>query len=217
MTGDPKMPGPVNLEKGMEELRERIHREMRVELEGRLKKNPKPSEQELVMGAFQEELEPQVREALTIMYQKGYSTSSSGFYGGGMQAIDGEFILNADTVTQLKVFGVQVESVNNYYTFLKFQSTAADQEVIRQQAVRIAKALPDQEMPAFYSRSLAGEEFRAQYGDPLEVKRMQLERRLALGYLFDDTKEKLERNLEEVRAEIKKREETIVSFVRIST
>lgn len=211
------MPGPVNLEKGMEELRERIHREMRVELEGRLKKNPKPSEQELVMGAFQEELEPQVREALTIMYQKGYSTSSSGFYGGGMQAIDGEFILNADTVTQLKVFGVQVESVNNYYTFLKFQSTAADQEVIRQQAVRIAKALPDQEMPAFYSRSLAGEEFRAQYGDPLEVKRMQLERRLALGYLFDDTKEKLERNLEEVRAEIKKREETIVSFVRIST
>jgi hypothetical protein len=62
-------------------LRRQVHVSMKVEEQIRLKENPKPSEEELHMGAFKEWLEPQVRDAMSMMFKKGYATQSSGFDG----------------------------------------------------------------------------------------------------------------------------------------
>lgn len=51
------------------------------ELKNRLSGKPEPTEEEFNMGAYAEELEPQVREAVMGMRRKGYNTGSSGFWG----------------------------------------------------------------------------------------------------------------------------------------
>jgi hypothetical protein len=51
------------------------------ELKDRLTNNPVPTAEEWNMGAYKEELEPQVRDAAMAMRLKGYNTGSSGFWG----------------------------------------------------------------------------------------------------------------------------------------
>ena len=58
-------------------LREQSHVQQRMDLENRIAVNPNPTEEELRMGAFYESLEPQVRHAVAVLREKGYSTNSS--------------------------------------------------------------------------------------------------------------------------------------------
>lgn len=51
------------------------------ELKDRLTHDPVPTAEEWNMGAYKEELEPQVRDAAMAMRLKGYNTGSSGFWG----------------------------------------------------------------------------------------------------------------------------------------
>ena len=69
---------------------------MKTEEDARLKENPTPTEEELYMAAFKEWLEPQVREAIAEMYNKGYATGSSGFHGvqTDFQMADGNFFID---------------------------------------------------------------------------------------------------------------------------
>ena len=58
----------------LDKLREEAHAQIEKETEERIKNNPKPSEEEILAGAFREMIEPQVRNALFEMYKKGYGT-----------------------------------------------------------------------------------------------------------------------------------------------
>ncbi|MCP1747540.1 hypothetical protein [Bradyrhizobium japonicum] len=80
-------------------LRRQIHQFMETEEETRLKENPKPTEEEIYMAAFKEWLEPQVRDAIALMYRKGYASQSSGFHGTKfeVQQIDGLFTVDEST------------------------------------------------------------------------------------------------------------------------
>lgn len=51
------------------------------DLGDRIANNPTPTDEEWNMGAYKEEIEPQVRDAAMLMRQKGYNTGSSGFWG----------------------------------------------------------------------------------------------------------------------------------------
>jgi len=80
-------------------LRESVHKIIEKETEQRIKENPIPTEEEIYVGAFQEMLEPQVRDAVFEMHRKGYATESSGFGGENSeyQMVDGYFVVDDKT------------------------------------------------------------------------------------------------------------------------
>lgn len=53
----------------------------------RILTNPDPTDEELKMGAYKEEIEYQVRDAIIELRKKGYNTFESGFYGPEKQRI----------------------------------------------------------------------------------------------------------------------------------
>src|ERR1700726_299434 len=119
------------LRQRFKELREQVHESMKAEEAVRLRENPKPTEEELYMGAFVEWLEPQVRTALVEMNRKGYATQSSGFHGTDceVQAIDGLFTVDDDTKSVLSQMGVEVlrgadigTPKNKLVTMLRFRA-----------------------------------------------------------------------------------------------
>lgn len=68
-------------------LRATTLEQMRQDIERRKQINPIATQEELSMGAYQEMIEPQVRDAMRVMRQKGYTTTSSGFSGLHSQSI----------------------------------------------------------------------------------------------------------------------------------
>ncbi|MBI2473701.1 hypothetical protein HYV70_04070 [Candidatus Uhrbacteria bacterium] len=62
-------------------LRNSTLSKMEEDLEQRLLKDPQPTPEELALGTYIENIEPQVRAAISTLRQKGYSTWESGFYG----------------------------------------------------------------------------------------------------------------------------------------
>ena len=90
LAGDPKKISEVQEKMGWsdkklqqvihyQKLREISHSQKREEVKQRWEKNPKATEEEMSMGAYNEQLEPQVRPAIVNLRRKGYSTISSGF------------------------------------------------------------------------------------------------------------------------------------------
>src|SRR5688572_1790728 len=68
-------------------LRRKTRETMKLELEERLRRDPEPTTEELSQGAFEQMIEPQVRDALRVMRRKGYSTTSSGFNSLDAQSV----------------------------------------------------------------------------------------------------------------------------------
>lgn len=139
------------LQNQLGKLRETVHREMKKEIEERIKNNPKPTEEEIRMAAFDEELEPQVRDAVRDFYKKGYSTKSSGFYGekSELQAIDGYFYVDENTEKEIEKLGARVLQglafgvpKRRYITQIGFYPAEADLQKIKQKWDAIANALP---------------------------------------------------------------------------
>lgn len=64
-----------------DKLRLDAHDKMKQDFDRRLAANPTPTTQELSLGTYVENLEPQVRDATMALREKGYHTSSSGFFG----------------------------------------------------------------------------------------------------------------------------------------
>lgn len=146
---------------------------MKEEEAARLNENPKPSEQELYMGAFKEWLEPQVRAAISEMYRKGYATQSSGFHGTrpDFQTVDGNFIIDGRTEQTLRTLGVEVlrgpdigVPKNRYVTMLRFRASDPSLPSITRQWDALAAALPEKTFPPGI-RPICdrAEEFRAQF------------------------------------------------------
>ncbi len=155
------------------QLRDRVHQSMKVEEEMRLRENPKPTEEEIYMGVFRESLEPQVRDAVSEMFRKGYATQSSGFHGTEceMQMIDGFFTIDKKTKSELQKMGVEVLRgadfglpKNKLIRILRFRATNPSLDAIKDKWDAIAAALPEQSHPPeFRPISDRAEEFRLEY------------------------------------------------------
>ena len=174
------------------ELREIMIAQATKDTKRRIKKNPVPTDIELRIGAFVEMLEPQVREAVITMNQKGYSTESSGFAGakGNLQVIDGYYRLDPATKEQLENQGVemkyghihdQVDSDKNY-TAIQFHPSKPDAELIRKKWNEIVKLLPQKDNSNVVAYSGGAENFRKKYApDRTDIELLALEKRIALG------------------------------------
>ena len=137
-------------------LRKSVHESMKAEEAKRLKENPKPTEQELYMGAFREWLEPQVRDAIFEMFRKGYATQSSGFHGTKCQhqMVDGNFTIDDQTKSVLKTMGVEVLGgadfgmpLNTHIRILRFTGAEPSVEALKKQWDAVAAALPKKKLP----------------------------------------------------------------------
>lgn len=151
----------------LQKLRRRTHELARRDLEMRLKRNPVPTEEELSMGAFVENLEPQVRDAVVLMRRKGYTTASSGFASFDLQAMilqTPDFTdLTDDERAELKELGVDVSKDDGSFSF---RCERADIGAIKTQWDKIANALPNLGRSAPDADHGAAESFRKKYGRP---------------------------------------------------
>ncbi|MCU0679811.1 MAG: hypothetical protein MUF50_00705 [Planctomycetes bacterium] len=68
-------------------LRQKTLNEMSPQIEARRQNCPIATEEELSLGAYQENIEPQVRSAVFDLRKKGYATYGSGFCGFDSQEI----------------------------------------------------------------------------------------------------------------------------------
>ncbi len=133
-------------------LRDKVLRERRENFKQRIQTNPEPTEEEWQMGAYKEEIEPQVSGAVMSLRKKGYDTYESGFYGPEMQRIGfyGEplqnFQLSRETQDLIKAKGFEVKILPDGIELYYGRKLELDelQEVWDQ----IAQDLPDLGHPA---------------------------------------------------------------------
>lgn len=150
-------------------MRDTAHYAQAWDIDYRLSFDPQPTETEFAMGCYVEELEPQVRDAVMTMWEKGYSTNSSGFYGHGhnLQVIDGPFDISPTLAESLYAnFGVSTEKIADQ-TWLGFWMSPADTlDSITSKWNAIADFLPRKEEPSLPSRSYASDMFRLNHTHP---------------------------------------------------
>jgi hypothetical protein len=186
------------------ELRTSSHAEMERDLAKRLKENPYPTDHELRIGAFDEEIEPQMREALKELYAKGYFTESSGFGGidgEEIQQIDGYFEIDPQTEEKLKALGAWVtrEHMDYYHstlTRIEFKTDEPDMQKIAEKWKEVIDVLPPIGKES-YSSSAPSYEFRQKYLGDDEARRIQIETALEQNHMPDDEREPAEKWLRE--------------------
>jgi hypothetical protein len=111
------------------------------DLSRRIANNPTPTDEELNMGAYVEEIEPQVRSAVITLRRKGYNTGSSGFYGREHvdQTMDVATPIDEQSKAQLSEYGITITDSN----MIRFRPTdATDIEAITKTWDMIASILP---------------------------------------------------------------------------
>lgn len=187
-------------------LRLQTHAAMEAELQERITHNPTPTEMEILAGAFKEMIEPQVRDALRVCYEKGYPTESSGFGGefGEIQSLDGYFELDQDTEDAIRQLGVDVtRSTDNPelgwddgYTFISFLPKHPDLQAIKAVWDSIVALLPDRNCTVPPSISGASEDFRKQYApDRTDVEKLAIQRSLALSEFSPEAEHDMKQRL----------------------
>lgn len=123
-----------------QDLHLQAHKQCLRELKKRVALRPKPTKEELFLGAYVEMIEPQVRNAVRVLNHKGYTTCSSGFYGK-KQAIDGFFEIDNETKNILGKSKVRVNEKNGY-TSIAFIPKKQSLRSMQQQWDAIASILP---------------------------------------------------------------------------
>lgn len=159
-----------------EKLREKVDKESKIALQERLKTNPVPTDLECIIGAFLEQLEWQVRDAVVAFNKKGYSTDSSGFYSAE-QVIDGEFKFRADTVKSIEKLGAKVGG-GKKWTEIRFLPKEQDLKKIKETWDQIAEILPNRGQVAEPSTALEAGEFRKKYKKCYALPKLEGRRRI---------------------------------------
>lgn len=157
--------------KVLDELRDDILKSMEDEIREKIEGNPAPTDEEARVGAFKEELEPQVRDAVFEFFRKGYSTESSGFYGNGYQAIDGWFEFDDKTKNKIRDIGAEVINAEEAglpyngkaWTRIRFSPSEANIESMKNKWDEIARVLPAKEGSQTLSSSFGSYQFREKY------------------------------------------------------
>jgi len=191
----------MSFEQQKEDLRDKIHKELREALQKRLDSpDLNVTEDELRLGAFMEELEPQVRDALVVLNKKGYQTHSSGFYGesGELQAIDieGKDLIDQETIQKLNDMNVRV-GINEWSPDgslkLEFKPENQDIQEIKEKWDKIAEVLPDRGSPTFSSSMWGGAMEELDEKMRFDI----MKRRYELGFYNPDQKEEYEKWLKD--------------------
>lgn len=134
---------PVGEYANLQALRDAVHAYQYAEVYHRLHTSPAPTAGELAMGAFAEQIEPQVRQAVLGLWDKGYYTNSSGFMGDGRQIIEGHFDdLPATAVSELAAIGVTATPRS-----LSFSPAAPNLAEIKNLWDRAAEVIPGSQSP----------------------------------------------------------------------
>lgn len=192
-------------------LRERLHVKMRAALKERLELNPEPSEEEILLGAYKEELEPQVRDAIFELRQKGYDTTTSGFMDElgrlDYQHLGGYFDLLPETVAELNHLGVRVVRHKQEtrvfsrpevpVTHLYFRALSPDPERIKEQWGRVVDLFPT--LSPLEKPSRIGAYWRSQHVPKrLDLARIDLQQRLDEEILPFQVRENIQARLEQI-------------------
>lgn len=144
-------------------LRDRSHICVFRELEKRLQEEPEATQEELDMGAYIQELEPQVRHAVLDLRRKGYQTHSSGFCGqhGEWQGIAGPLELESSTIEALRAAGMGVDVKKpDGYTWVLFAPQSRDLAGIAGEWAEVSGRFPDRGSSAPPSRNRVSVDFR---------------------------------------------------------
>jgi hypothetical protein len=143
--------------KAFKQLRKQVLQKMANDLTKRLRQNSQPTDIELRLGCYCEQLEPQVREAIIGMNELGYETTMSGFRGlsgANVQEIQGFFRIDEEVVSKLKLIGVQVSEGETYsknkITIIEFHSENPDLDEIKSKWSEIIDLLPWIAPPAVF-------------------------------------------------------------------
>ena len=110
-----------------DQLRTDTHANMRLEYARRIEINPVPTREELSLGMYVENLEPQVRAAALLMRAKGYPTTASGFSHGHSTwriiGVEGEHV-------PWGTYGPTSDPVNKRAQIMSFQGIDLDRPTI---------------------------------------------------------------------------------------
>lgn len=154
------------------QLRDAVYEVMYSELQDRVTTNPTATEREMSMGAYKQEIEPQSRDAVFALRDKGYNTSSSGFGdpadGHETQQLTLRTPLSGETETALKAQGFTVENISikkdnteSNLTNITFRpNNSIDLGEMKSRWDQLAGMLPDRGQPAPMSVHGSAEKFR---------------------------------------------------------
>ncbi len=143
-------------------LRGQIVERTAQEVAARQKNGPPPDADELALGAFREAVEPQVRDAVMALRNKGYGTISSGFAEGAHQAIvfteDVSMIIPPEVLSALAAEGVEVKGNR-----MDFVTPEIDEQAIKERWDKAAALIPGRGAPAAPSETGMAASFRERY------------------------------------------------------
>lgn len=128
-----------------------VHQALQAEFKRRLAEHPEPTDEEVGMGIYIEQLEPHVRDAVRVMRRKGYVTKGSGFSEFDAEITyldrDKDSFANLDSATTqaIATLGARVIHKGNG---ISFSSKGMDMEALKRKWDAIAAALPDKGSPA---------------------------------------------------------------------
>jgi hypothetical protein len=141
-------------------------------LGNRIANNPMPTDEEWNMGAYKEEIEPQVRDAVMVLRQKGYNTGSSGFWGHDHvdQVMDIATPIDDNSKARLAEHDIKVTETGIRFT----PENPSNLESVKKTWDLIADILPDLGKHAEPAQSIRADVFRhamrnGKYGDYMET------------------------------------------------
>jgi len=149
-------------------LRKQTLGKMQTEIKERKQTNPRPSGDELLMGAYIEQIEPQVREIVLNLGKKGYTTYESGFGDFDSQRISftgeplAQFSFPEELKKDLARAGIELIVKPNSLEF-KF-SQFKDLDKIKGLWRKVESAIPNLGKTAEPNNTQAAKLFRQKFG-----------------------------------------------------
>jgi|GEM_PF-5555584 len=138
----------------------------------RIANSPTPTDEEWSMGAYREEIEPQVCDAAMLMRQKGYDTGSSGFWGQDHidQVMDIATPIDDNAKVRLAEHNIEVTNTGVRFT----PDNPSNLESVKKTWDLIADILPDLGKHAEPAQSVGADVFRhamrnSKYTDYMET------------------------------------------------
>lgn len=145
--------------------RDQMHQNMELELSRRLKKKTKATAEEMSMGAFIEDIEPHVRDAVLTLRSKGYPTNMSGYVAFevqnvGIQSQDfSDYKPSEDLLIKLEPYDIFLNVEPSEILFHCRRQLSVDE--LKEVWDLIAADLPDRGVPVAPSELSAAECFRS--------------------------------------------------------
>lgn len=157
-------------------LRKQLMSTMFDERMTRMMNDPTKTADEEALGVIREQIEPQCRNAIFSIWNKGYETFNSGFGPGNLQIVDGVFTdLPAETIESLMAEGFFVYNSDEGNISIGFLPQSADYQAITRQWDQLAEILPDKGYMAHHdeqalNRFFTGAQTPGCYGCELAIR-----------------------------------------------